>query len=496
MKTRVLLLQCQEYDPERIAQVIGQGMDELGVRPRGRALVKPNCVIAHPRFFPHAFTRAEFLDGLLTALQARGEAMTNLVVGERCGITIPTRYTFANAGYVSVLRRHRVRAAYFDENPQVMRTLARPGSLRKYLYIPQPVAECEFLVNAPKFKAHPWTKMTLALKAYIGLQDDAHRLIDHDHMLDTKIADLQEVISPGLIVADAIIAGEQTMLTPSPFPLGLIIMGTNPVAVDSVGARIVGLDPGNVAHIRISAERGIGPMSLDEIEIGGDVTLEQAAARAHGFRLTLDKVDKIFNGKSNLTVHAGPPPDAGQGYDYCWGGCPGSLYEDMHVLRALQPNVYHEIKPMHIVFGDWQEPIRPQPGERVMFIGDCARFSGQIRGREVDIPYLYIRRENKDPHTARSHDIIYKTIAAILYWVRHARDPVVRVRGCPSSMAETILYLSLLGRTVNPYLHPRIAFKFMYYYAISKIVKWWRLGLRPMFRRLVSTTHATPTPQS
>jgi len=496
MKTRVLLLRCEEYDPVRIAQVIGQGMDELGVRPRGRTMVKPNCVIAHRDFFPHAFTRAEFLDGLLTALQSRGEAMTDLSVGERCGITIPTRYNFANAGYNPVLQRHHTRAVYFDEGPQVMFSLSRPESLRKYIYIPQPVAECEFLVNAPKLKAHPWTQMTLALKAYIGLQNDAHRLIDHDHMLDAKIADLQDIISPGLIVADAIIAGEQTMLTPAPFPLGLILMGTNPVAVDSIGAHIVGLDPRDVGHIRISAERGIGPLSLDEIAVSGDVTLEQAEARAHGFRLSLDKVDKIFNGRSNLTVHAGPPPDADKGYDYCWGGCPGSLYEDMHVLRAMQPNVYHEIKPMHIVFGDWKEPINTRPGERVMFIGDCAHFSGQINGRPVDIPYLYVRRENRDPHTARSHEIVYKLFAAIWYWIRHLGEPVVRVRGCPSSMAETILYLSLLGGTVNPYLHPRIMFKFMYYYAISKVVKWWRLGLRPLFRRRSLSVPATQAPLS
>jgi len=72
MKTRVLLLRCEEYDPVRIAEVIGQGMDELACATR-RTMVKPNCVIAHRDFFPHAFTRAEFLDGLLTALQSRAK---------------------------------------------------------------------------------------------------------------------------------------------------------------------------------------------------------------------------------------------------------------------------------------------------------------------------------------------------------------------------------------------------------------------------------------
>jgi hypothetical protein len=313
-------------------------------------------------------------------------------------------------------------------------------------------------------------------------------LIDHDHRLDAKIADLQDVIAPGLIAVDAIIAGEQTMLTPSPFPLGLILMGVNPVAVDAIGARIVGLDPREVEHIRLCAERGLGPLALDEIELGGDVTLDEARAKAAGFRLSLDKVDKIFNGNSNLTVRVGAPPDADQGYDYCWGGCPGSLFEDMGVFRALQPNVYREIKPMHIVFGDWREPLDPPPGERVVFIGDCARFSGTIHGKPVEVQNLYVRREHKDPHRARSRDIVFKMIGALWYWAGHWNQPVVRVRGCPSSMAETILYLSLLGGTVNPYLHPKIVFKFMYYYIVSNVVRTWRRDVGPRLRRSASAS--------
>ena len=42
----------------------------------------------------------------------------------------------------------------------------------------------------PKFKAHPWTTVTFSMKNYIGIQDDRHRLIDHDQKLNEKVADL------------------------------------------------------------------------------------------------------------------------------------------------------------------------------------------------------------------------------------------------------------------------------------------------------------------
>ena len=81
------------------------------------------------------------------------------------------------------------------------------------------------------------------MKNYIGIQDDRHRLIDHDHRLNEKIADLQYIIQPQFIAIDAITAGEGRMLTPTPFDLKLIIMGNNQVAFDAVCCAIIGVDP-------------------------------------------------------------------------------------------------------------------------------------------------------------------------------------------------------------------------------------------------------------
>ncbi|MFQ6100572.1 MAG: DUF362 domain-containing protein [Anaerolineae bacterium] len=501
MKPRVILRDCREYDPDRIASIISEGMEELGIRPRGHTLVKPNTVIAHPRYFRHAFTRPEFLDGLLTALKQRGEGMTELVVGERCGITIPTRYSFAEAGYNAVLRRHRVRARYFDEEPQVEVRLESPPALRPYTYAARSIVECDFFVNAPKFKAQPWVKVTFALKNLIGIQDDKHRLIDHDYMLEHKIADLQQIVSPGFIAMDAIIAGEKTMLTPNPFPLGLIVMAVNPVATDVVCSHIVGLDPREVDYIRLSAERGLGPLDLDQIEVVGDVTLEGAQARAEGFELTLGTVEDIFNDhQSNITTYAGPPPgvstepgevsskselaEVPDWYDYCWGGCPGGLFEAVQIIEALQPGVYREVRPLCIAFGDVRgRRIDAAPGERVLFMGDCAMFDGKIAGKPVHISSIYVSREQKDPHHAKSSDLLAKILKFLRLWISHRGKQVIHVPGCPVSVAENVLFVSALGRTKIPYLDRYIFVHFVYYYVIFNVVRFFRVTLGGLFRR-------------
>ncbi len=266
---KVLIRRCDSYDPDRIAAIVREGMEELGVTPRGKVLLKPNVVMAHPEIFPHAFTRKEFLDGVLSAVRARAGEMKELAVGERSGITIPTRFNFKKAGYPQVIRKHRAKTYYFDEVRQVPVELKKEGRLRDLIFVPQPIRECDFLINLPKFKAHPWSRLTLSLKNFIGIQDDRHRLIDHTSFLEHKIADLQEVIQPRFIAIDAITAGQKMMLTPTPFDLGAIVMGTNSCAVDTVGCHMVGVDPQDLIHLKLTAERGFGPMDLGEIEVGG-----------------------------------------------------------------------------------------------------------------------------------------------------------------------------------------------------------------------------------
>jgi uncharacterized protein (DUF362 family) len=94
----VILRACPDYNVDRIRALVREGLARLGLAPRGRTLVKPNLVASGP-FFPHAFTRPEFAEGVLLALQGSGRRrMTELAVGERCGITVPTRYAYEERG--------------------------------------------------------------------------------------------------------------------------------------------------------------------------------------------------------------------------------------------------------------------------------------------------------------------------------------------------------------------------------------------------------------
>ncbi len=446
---KVIIRDCRSYDVEHIRRIVREGIEELGLKPAGRTLVKPNLVAAGD-MFPHAYTRPEVGEGVLLALRdTAGEAMTELAVGERCGITVPTRFAFRDSGWDGMLKKVPGTKRYcFEEVEQVEIPLSHPQRLRDYLFTPEPVARADFFVNCPKFKAHPWTTVTFSLKAYIGIQDDRHRLIDHDHKLNEKIADLQHIVQPQLIVIDAITAGEGRMLTPTPFDLGLIIMGNSQVAFDAVCCQLLGLDPRSVEHIRLAEDYGFGTTDLSRIGITGDVSLEQARARAKGFRVGLVRVEKYFEG-TNISAYAGPPPEA-EHSDYCWGGCPGAIEEAIEVLRVYDKECDQKLPRLHVVFGAYDGPIPAGPGEKVVFIGDCAQWEGSIGDRPVQIRSVYKERSTLDPHHATSEDIFSKLARA----GARTRGEVIRLGGCPVSVAEQVLALVALSDVKNPYLDP------------------------------------------
>src|SRR6185436_2565902 len=223
---------------------------------------------------------------------------------------------------------------------------------------------------------------------------DRHRSSDLDHKLNEKVADLQFIIQPQFIAIDGITAGEGRMLTPTPFPLGLVIMGNSQVAFDAVCSTIIGIDPRSVDHIRLAEEYGFGSTDLGRIKITGDVSLDEAKARAKGFKVGLIRVEKYFEG-SNITAYAGPPPEP-EHSDYCWGGCPGAIEEAIEILRIYDKQTDDKMPRLHVVFGAYDGPIDAAPGEKVVFIGDCATWEGKIQDQPVQIRSKYQDRSRKD----------------------------------------------------------------------------------------------------
>jgi len=264
-REKVILRRLPRYDPEKIESIIYEGLDEFGLTSKigGRITIKPNVVMAHHKIAPAAYTRSEFLDGLLGAISNSNGNVKRITVAEKCGAGLPTTRMYRRAGYYRLKRKHKIKLLPIEESKKTTIPLQK-GEIHTKITTAGEIATNDFCIYTPKLKSNSLSYgLTAALKLNIGILCDRERMRNHDFRLDEKIVDLYEVGFPDFIATDAIeISLGGNHLTQHGYPLGLIVMATNAVAHDAVCARILHLDPENIPHLRIAHERGYGPIDI------------------------------------------------------------------------------------------------------------------------------------------------------------------------------------------------------------------------------------------
>jgi len=162
----------------------------------------------------------------------------------------------------------------------------RPGAaVHRQFHVARSVLGARALVNLPKLKTHGLTTMTGALKNIFGVIPGFRMPEYHVTHPDLEgffrmLADLNGLVHSGLVVMDAIHAMEGNGPRGGTLvPLGLLIVSDDPVAVDAVACRIMGIDADRVPVLRIAEEGGIGCASADRIELRGDPVEEPAGRR-------------------------------------------------------------------------------------------------------------------------------------------------------------------------------------------------------------------------
>ena len=141
------------------------------------------------------------------------------------------------------------------------------GETLKSITVPRIVTESA-VISAAKLKTHIATKVTLGMKNMFGLLPDKFKGKYHMNGISKVVVDINTVIKPQLTVIDGFVAMEGRGPTDGdPVKMDLIIAGRDVVATDATGARVMGLDPHEISHIRTAAEKGLG--NIDNIEILG-----------------------------------------------------------------------------------------------------------------------------------------------------------------------------------------------------------------------------------
>ena len=91
----------------------------------------------------------------------------------------------------------------------------------------------------------------------------------HSVDLNRAIAQLNSIVTPHLILVDGIQGDLSSETGYTPVRMERLLMGTNPVEVDSVVADMLGYVPRSIPHLDYSAAGGLGNCDLEKISVQG-----------------------------------------------------------------------------------------------------------------------------------------------------------------------------------------------------------------------------------
>ncbi len=370
---KVIIRKCDSYNKEEIMLIIKEGIDKLGLNERikGKVVIKPNVVLAHKKVAPSAFTRPEIIDSLITSIKSICKENLSFVIIENSGTGIPTSRMFKKAGYYSLKKNHpNLKLSPYEESKKVKISLKK-GKVHKEITVQKELIERDFLIYAPKLKTNILSHgLTSSLKLNIGILGDRERMKYHTYQLPEKIVDLLEIGYPDLIITDAIeVAMGGNQMTEHPLNLGVIIISDHPLSHDVVCAHILNLKPEEIPALREAEARGYGKLSLNEIEVDTNISLDElkkrTSVRENGFR----RVDSI---DGPLKVLAGEP--------YCPGGCHGVFLDWLYMLKDRAPESFEKKKNIAIVIGEVKGDVK---ADKVIILGDCSKVNGKIEAKKI-----------------------------------------------------------------------------------------------------------------
>jgi len=132
------------------------------------------------------------------------------------------------------------------------------------------IFQVDKIIDVPILKTHDQTQVSLGIKNLKGLLPVSERIRYHEANLEQAIVDLCGFVKPHLVIIDGTTAGEG--LGPaecSPVRMDLVIAGANPLATDMVGAAVMGFEVSRIKFLKYAVAAGLGPKSLDEVEMAG-----------------------------------------------------------------------------------------------------------------------------------------------------------------------------------------------------------------------------------
>jgi uncharacterized protein (DUF362 family) len=329
------------------------GLKDL-VTPSSQVLVKPNIYASEPSG-TGKITDARVVEAIVRHLQRLGPRRIIIGEGSAAGYLFMkghnTEEAFTVSGYRDLAAKLGVDLVNLNTDP------AQDVPVPDYLVlssakIATTALESDVIIDVPVLKTHVSCGLSVALKNMKGVLSGNEKRKTHALGVEKAVTDLNSVIRPKFVVVDATMAMEGLWEVPDDcVPLNLILAGTNPLTVDTVCAHLMGFDPHKIFTLKLCAEKGLGEIDLDRIEIVG----EPLESVKRPFRTSFGTLQDRYPGVQVVEKDA----------------CTGCHREFNFALHAVRNAGFDpELLKLVVALGSPEElPEGPNP----LIVGTCAR---------------------------------------------------------------------------------------------------------------------------
>lgn len=270
---KVAKIKCEEDLKETIRKAVSLiGGFEKIVQKGEVVLLKPNFNTADP--FP-ASSDFQFLKAVVELIYEREPKL--VMIGESSTMSLNTRKIMTKLKIFDLENLNPPPRIYvFEEWGWVKREI-KEGKYLKSVSITEILERPDKIILLPCLKTHKYAQFTGALKLAVGFMKPVERLKLHISHLQEKVAELNTLFKPDLIIMDArkcfISRGPAEGEVREP---NLILASDDRIAIDVEGVKIIqsfpgnslkNIDPWQLPQIKRARELGIGVKEEREYQI-------------------------------------------------------------------------------------------------------------------------------------------------------------------------------------------------------------------------------------
>lgn len=335
-------------------------------------VVKPNLVSEHG--LKNGITKGGIATDI-RVVQALVELLSpvagKIIIAEGSSINrSETMKMFTHYGFDKIKDTYPEKVTLVDlNNDQCVEKRIPHGRRLETRMIPKTLVDADVIINMPVLKLHFAAGASLSIKNFQGAIPPLEKYKVHFFGLWQNLINTYKVIMPDLIIIDGLYGQEDFgPVSGSPRKMDLLIAGTNPVAVDTVALKLMGLTVEDSPPVLMAYHEGLGPIAEAQIEVRGP-SLDEVRCffKRPLINLTSGKYFKIHDGSA------------------C-PGCRGYLHFVLNKLRRPDPRYQDQQlidrpfeKNINVFIGpQTNSPVNPD--ETNIFMGICQQHHADSGG--------------------------------------------------------------------------------------------------------------------